>query len=73
VPTQLDGTLRVSLRPSAGTRLALDVYASSTRLVHAVGARALARATTICGQRNLRIRVRAVSGNGAFRLTVAKP
>src|SRR6266511_3997923 len=73
VPTQLDGTLRVSLRPSGGTRLALDVYASSTRLVHAVGARAFSRTTTICGERNLRIRVSAVSGNGTFRLTVAKP
>ena len=73
VPTQLDGTLKISLRPSAGTRLALDVYASSTRLVHAVGAGAFSRTTTICGQRILRIRVSAASGNGAFRLTVAKP
>jgi hypothetical protein len=73
VPTQLDGTLRVSLRPSAGTRLALDVYASSTRLVHAVGAGAFSRTLTICGQRSLRIRVSAVRGYGAFRLTVAKP
>jgi hypothetical protein len=73
VATQLDGTLRVSLRPSAGTRLALDVYASSTRVAHAVGTRAISRTTTICGQRSLRIRVRAVSGTGTFRLTVAKP
>jgi hypothetical protein len=73
VSTQLDGTLKVSLRPSAGTRLALDVYASSTRLVHAVSARTLSRSTAICGQRSLRIRVSAVRGNGTFRLAVVKP
>jgi hypothetical protein len=73
ISTQLDGTLKVTLRPSAGTRLALDVYASSTRLVHAVGARALTRSTTICGQRNLRVRVSAVRGTGTFRLAITKP
>jgi hypothetical protein len=73
IPTQLDGTLTVTLRPSAGTRLALDVYAASTRLVHAVGARSLSRSTTICGQRSLRVRVSAVRGSGTFRLVVAKP
>jgi hypothetical protein len=73
VPTQLDGTLKVSLRPSAGTRLALDVYASSTRLAHAVGTGSFSRTLTICGQRSLRIRVSALRGNGSFRLTVAKP
>jgi len=73
VSTQLDGTLKVTLRPSGGTRLALDVYASSTRLVHAVGARALSRSITICGQRSLRIRISAVRGTGTFRLAVAKP
>jgi hypothetical protein len=73
ISTQLDGTLKVTLRPSAGTRLALDVYASSTRLVHAVGARTLTRSTTICGQRSLRVRVSAVRGTGTFRLAVTKP
>jgi hypothetical protein len=73
IATQLDGTLKVTLRPSAGVRLALDVYASSTRLVHAAGPGTLSRSTTICGQRSLRIRVSAVSGSGSFRLTTAKP
>ena len=73
IATQLDGTLNVTLRPSARTRLALDVYASSTRLVHAVGARTLSRSTTICGQRSLRIRVSAVLGRGTFQLAVSKP
>lgn len=73
IATPLDGTLKVTLRPSAGTRLALDVFASSTRLVHAVGAGTLSRSTTICGQRSLRIRVSAVRGSGTFRLAVATP
>jgi hypothetical protein len=73
IPTQLDGTLKVTLRPSAGTRVALDVFASSTRLVHAVGAGAFSRSTTICGQRSLRVRVSAVRGSGTFRLAVATP
>jgi hypothetical protein len=73
VATQLDGTLKVSLRPSVGTRLALDVFASSTRVAHAVGTGTLSRTLTICGQRSLRIRVTAVRGNGSFRLAVAKP
>ena len=73
VATQLDGTLKLSLRPSAGTRLALDVFASSTRLAHAAGTGTLSRTLTICGQRSLRIRVTALRGNGSFRLAVAKP
>jgi hypothetical protein len=73
VATQLDGTLKVSLRPSAGTRLALDVFASSTRVAHAVGTGTLSRTLTICGQRSLRIRVAALRGNGSFRLALTKP
>jgi hypothetical protein len=73
IPTQLDGTLKVTLRPSAGTRVALDVFASSTRLVHAVGAGTFSRSTTVCGQRSLRVRVSAVRGSGGFRLAVATP
>ncbi len=73
IATELDGTLRVALRPSAGLRLTLDVYASGTRVVHTVAARAIARTTTICGARSYRIRVTATRGTGSFRLTVAEP
>jgi hypothetical protein len=73
VPTQLDGTLKVTLRPSAGLRLALEILASSNRVVRVVSSTAVSRAATICGQRSHRIRVRAVRGSGTFSLTVAKP
>jgi hypothetical protein len=73
VPTQLDGTLTVTLRPSAGLRLSLEVLASSTRVARAVGSAAVSRSTTICGQRTHRVRVRALRGTGTFSLTVAKP
>jgi hypothetical protein len=73
VPTQLDGTLTVTLRPSVGLRLSLEVFASSTRVARAVGSAAVSRSTTICGQRSHRIRVRALRGTGTFSLTVAKP
>jgi len=54
-------------------RLALDVFAGSKRLSHAVGTRALSSTTTICGQRNEKIRVSAVRGSGRFSLTVDRP
>jgi hypothetical protein len=73
VATQLDGTLKVTLRPSAGLRLALEVFASSSRVVRVVGSAAISRSTTVCGQRSHRIRVRALRGSGTFSLTVAKP
>jgi hypothetical protein len=73
VPTQLDGTLRVSVRASSGTRVSLDVFAGSSRLVHAAGAGTLTRSQTICGQRSVRVRVTEVRGTGSFRLTVSKP
>ncbi len=71
--TPLDGTLKVTLRPSAGLRAALDVYAGSARVTHAVSARAFSRTSTICGARSYTIRVTEVGGKGSFRLTVAKP
>src|SRR5919109_4236500 len=43
--TPLDGTLRVSVRSSSGLRVALDVYASTTRVAHASGAGTLTRST----------------------------
>jgi hypothetical protein len=73
IATKLDGTLKLALRPSAGLRLTLDVYASGTRVLHTVAARAIAGTTTICGARSYRIRVTATRGSGSFRLTVAEP
>jgi hypothetical protein len=73
VATQLDGTLKVTLRPSAGLRLALEVFASSSRVVRVGGSVLISRSTTVCGQRSHRIRIRAVRGSGTFSLTVAKP
>jgi len=73
VSTPLDGTLKVALRSSAGLRLALDVYASSTRVAHAAGSGTLSRSATVCGARTYRVRVSEVSGRGSFRLSVAKP
>jgi hypothetical protein len=71
--TQLDGTLKVTLRPSAGLRLALEVFASSSRVVRVVGSAAVSRSTTVCGQRSHKVRVRALRGSGTFSLTVEKP
>ena len=73
VSTQLDGTLKVALRPSSGLRLAVDIYTSSTRVVHAVTASSLTRTSTTCGARSYRIRVRALSGRGSVRVAVTKP
>ena len=71
--TPLDGTLKVTLRSSAGLRVALDVYAASTRAAHAAGTGTLARSTTVCGSRSYRVRVSEALGKGTFRLDVAKP
>jgi hypothetical protein len=73
IATALDGTLKVNLRSSAGLRVALDVYASSTRVAHAAGAGTLARSATICGARTYRVRVTELRGKGSFRLSVTKP
>jgi hypothetical protein len=73
IATQLDGTLKVALRPSPGLRLTLDVYASATRVIHTVATQAIARTTTICGARSYMIRVTTTRGTGNFRLTVSEP
>ena len=73
IPTQLDGTLKVTLRPSAGTRLVLDVFAGAKRVAHATASRAVARSTTICGQRSYRVRITATRGNGTSSLAVSTP
>ena len=73
VATPLDGTLKLTLRASAGLRVALDVFASSTRVAHATGAGTLARSTTVCGTRAYRVRVTELAGRGSFQLAVSKP
>ena len=73
VATPLDGTLRLTLRTSAGLRVAVDVFASSTRVGHVAGSGMLARSTTVCGTRSYRVRVTELKGRGAFQLAVSKP
>ena len=73
VSTPLDGSLKVTVRPAAGTKLTVDVFAASKRVAHAAAAGVVARSTTVCGQRSYRIRVHALKGNGSFSLAVAKP
>ena len=73
VATPLDGTLKVTLRASAGLRVALDVFASSTRVSHVSGRGTLMRSTTVCGARTYRLRVTEQAGRGSFRLSVSKP
>jgi hypothetical protein len=74
VAMSLDGTMKVTLKPPAHARLAIDVYApSSTRVAHAVTGKTVSLTTTICGARSAQIRVTRVSGAGAFRLSTATP
>jgi len=73
VATPLDGTLKLTLRTSAGLRVAVDLFASSTRVAHATGAGTLARSTTVCGARSYRVRVTELKGRGSFQLAVSKP
>jgi hypothetical protein len=73
VATPLDGTLKVTLRASAGLRVSVDLFASSKRVAHAAGRGTLARSTTVCGTRSYRVRVTELSGRGSFRLAVSKP
>jgi hypothetical protein len=73
IATSLDGTMKVTLRPSAGLRVSLDVFASTTRVIHAASAKAVTRTATICGSRSYRVRITALSGRGNATLTVARP
>jgi hypothetical protein len=73
VATPLDGALKVTLRSSAGLRVAMDVFASATRVAHVTGGGTLNRAATICGARTYRVRIKEIAGRGSFRLAVAKP
>jgi hypothetical protein len=72
VPTPLDGTLRVTVRPPARAALRLTVAAGSTVLKQAAaGARTVE--TTVCGQREVVVRVARVRGAGTFRLAISRP
>lgn len=71
--TPLDGSLKVTLRSSPGLRAALDVYASSTRVAHAVGSGTLTRSSTVCGARTYRVRVQTLRGRGSFSLALSRP
>jgi hypothetical protein len=73
VATQLDGTLKLTLKHSAGMRLAVDVFASSTRAAHVVSTGIVSRSFTACGTRSYRFRVTDLAGRGSVSLTVAKP
>jgi hypothetical protein len=73
VATQLDGTVKMTLKHSAGMRLSVDVFASSTRAVHVVSAGVVSRTFTACGTRSFRFRVTGLAGRGSVSLTVAKP
>jgi hypothetical protein len=72
----LDGTVRVSLRPPANSRMTLGLADSAGRVLAATTKSAPYTAnvsTTACGQRSLVARVTAVKGAGAYRLTVTRP
>jgi hypothetical protein len=73
VATPLDGTLKLTLRSSAGLQVTMDVFASATRVAHVSGGGTLARSTTVCGTRSYRVRIKELAGRGSFRLAVAKP
>ena len=73
VATQLDGTVKMTLKHSAGMRLSVDVFASSTRAAHVVSAGVVSRTFTACGARSFRFRVADLAGRGSVSLTVAKP
>jgi hypothetical protein len=74
VTTPLDGTLNVTVRPSAKSRISLQLAgADGTLLARGTGSSTLTATTTVCGQRTLRIRVGELSGAGSFRLVFDRP
>jgi hypothetical protein len=73
IQTPVDGRMSVRLISSAKAKFRLDILSpSSTSLGHASGRSASAGAT-VCGQRTVRLRVKDVSGAGAFKLTISRP
>jgi len=73
VATQLDGTLRMTLKHAVGMRLSVDVFAASSRAAHVVSSGVVSRTFTACGARSYRFRVTDLTGRGSVSLTVAKP
>jgi invasion protein IalB len=73
VATPFDGTMRVSLHSAAGLRVSFDLLAGGKPVAHTAGTGTVARSATVCGQRSYKIRVRALRGNGAVTVSVAKP
>jgi hypothetical protein len=73
IATQLDGTLKLTLKHASGMRLSIDVFASSTRAARVVSAGVVSRSFTVCGTRSYRVRVTDLAGRGSVSLTVAKP
>jgi hypothetical protein len=77
IATPLDGSVRVTLRVPAKSRLTLQLSVpSSGRVIARTTASAPFTATirtTACGQRSLRARVTALKGAGTYRLTIARP
>lgn len=71
--TPLDGTLKVTLRSSAGMRVSFDVFAAAKKVAHSVSARTVSQTTTVCGARTYRFRVTELAGRGNVTLTVAEP
>jgi hypothetical protein len=75
--TSLDGTLAVTLRAPAHSRLSLNLVAGTGASLGATSTTPSARArsvqTTICGTRSLRLRLTRVAGSGPFRIAVSKP
>jgi hypothetical protein len=72
----LDGTVRISLRPPANSRMTLGLADAAGHVIAATTKSAPSTATvstTACGQRSLVARVTAVKGAGSFRLTVTRP
>jgi hypothetical protein len=73
VASQLDGTLKLTVKHPAGMRLSVDVFASSTRTAHVVSGGVVSRTFTACGTRSYRVRVTDLAGRGSVSLNVAKP
>jgi hypothetical protein len=74
VATPLDGTVTVTLTPPAGSRLAIGLWSSGTRVAQAVSTRRVTLTTTVCGKRSLQIRVgRLTASGGAFQLAITTP
>lgn len=77
ISTPLDGTVRLTLRPPANSRLTLGLVDPASGKVLAATTKSApftaTVSTTACGQRSLVARVTAVKGAGTYRLTVSRP